>query len=227
MVQVRKNIPSIDANKTDIISWIDSLPGFSDQDAILRMTEACTLALKAQSKIPNKNERPHGLIGCYDAGIQMASILASLCMDEDVLIAAVIYRSVREERIKISVIKSLLGSDVAKLVEGVLRMAAISNLKTESIPVLGQENAQVENLRKMLVAMVDDVRVGLLKLAERTQAIRAVKNISNANKQKKVAREVFDIYAPLAHRLGIGQIKWELEDVSFRYLEPVAYSSIA
>jgi GTP pyrophosphokinase len=227
MVQVRKNIPSIDANKTDIISWIDSLPGFSDHDAILRMTEACTLALKAQSKVPHKNERPHGLIGCYDAGIQMASILANLCMDEDVLIAAVIYRSVREERITISVIRSSLGSDVAKLVEGVLRMAAISNLKTESIPVLGQENAQVENLRKMLVAMVDDVRVGLLKLAERTQAIRAVKNISNVNKQKKVAREVFDIYAPLAHRLGIGQIKWELEDVSFRYLEPEAYSSIA
>ena len=227
MVQVRKNIPSVYENKIDILSWIDSLPGFFDKDSSVRMKRACSLALSAQSKVPQKNERPHGLIGCYDAGIQMASILANLCMDEDVLIAAVIYRSVREERVSILDVNSLLGSDVAKLVEGVLKMVAISNLKTETIPVLGQENAQVENLRKMLVAMVDDVRVGLIKLAERTQAIRAVKNIKNPNKQKKVAREVFDIYAPLAHRLGIGQIKWELEDVSFRYLEPQAYSSIA
>ena len=227
MVQVRDNIPSVDANKFDILSWIETLPGFLDTETSERMNKACELALLAQSKVPQKSEIPHGLIGCYDAGIQMASILADLFMDEDTLIAAVIYRSVRESRVNILDVKASLGEKVAKLVEGVLKMAAISNLKTEAIPVLGQENAQVENLRKMLVAMVDDVRVGLIKLAERTQAIRAVKNINNSKKQKKVAREIFDIYAPLAHRLGIGQIKWELEDVSFRYLEPDAYSSIA
>ena len=78
----------------------------------------------------------------------------------------------------------------------------------------------------MLVAMVDDVRVALIKLAERTCAIRAVKNADD-DKRHRVAREVFDIYAPLAHRLGIGHIKWELEDLSFRYLEPEQYKQIA
>ena len=74
--------------------------------------------------------------------------------------------------------------------------------------------------------MVDDVRVALIKLAERTCAIRAVKNTDD-EKRNRVAREVFDIYAPLAHRLGIGHIKWELEDLSFRYLEPDQYKQIA
>jgi GTP pyrophosphokinase len=84
----------------------------------------------------------------------------------------------------------------------------------------------MENVRKMLLAMVDDVRVALIKLAERTCAIRAVKTASD-EKRRRVAREVFDIYAPLAHRLGIGQLKWELEDLSFRYLQPENYKRIA
>src|SRR5690606_5895140 len=105
-------------------------------------------------------------------------------------------------------------------------MAAIStSLNPRESLVLGPKT-QVENLRKMLVAMVDDVRVALIKLAERTCAIRAVKNADD-DKRHRVAREVFDIYAPLAHRLGIGHIKWELEDLSFRYLEPEQYKQIA
>jgi GTP pyrophosphokinase len=108
----------------------------------------------------------------------------------------------------------------------VLRMAAISRVKTaERRPVLGQAEEQSDTVRKMLVALVDDVRVALIKLAERTCAIRAVKN--NPGKRYQVAREVADIYAPLAHRLGIGHIKWELEDLSFRYLQPEAYKKIA
>jgi GTP pyrophosphokinase len=84
----------------------------------------------------------------------------------------------------------------------------------------------MENVRKMLLAMVDDVRVALIKLAERTCVIRSVKNASEL-KRRRVAREVFDIYAPLAHRLGIGQLKWELEDLSFRYLQADNYKRIA
>jgi GTP pyrophosphokinase len=92
--------------------------------------------------------------------------------------------------------------------------------------VLGQTDGQLTNVRKMLVSLVDDVRVALIKLAERTCAIRAVKN-SDRKRRYLVSREVFDIYAPLAHRLGIGSIKWELEDLSFRYLQPNAYKQIA
>jgi len=105
-------------------------------------------------------------------------------------------------------------------------MAAINETDTSKTRVLGQNQDQVENVRKMLLAMVDDVRVALIKLAERTCAIRAVKTAGD-EKRRRVAREVFDIYAPLAHRLGIGQLKWELEDLSFRYLQPENYKGIA
>ncbi|HBX37631.1 MAG TPA: GTP diphosphokinase, partial [Pseudohongiella sp.] len=104
------------------------------------------------------------------------------------------------------------GDAIATLLEGVLRMAAINETDTSKTRVLGQNQDQVENVRKMLLAMVDDVRVALIKLAERTCAIRAVKTAGD-EKRRRVAREVFDIYAPLAHRLGIGQLKWELEDL--------------
>lgn len=227
MVQVRKTYPKRENGTLDVDAWLSSLPGFTTADTAARMAVACQLSSQAQSSKIKSGQRPHGLIGCFDAGLEMAGILGGLHMDEEVLIAAIIYRAVREERVAIDDIEGSLGSEVASLVQGVLRMAAISDLRTETKPVLGQGNAQVENIRKMLVAMVDDVRVGLIKLAERTQAIRAVKEHPDPEKQKRVAREVFDIYAPLAHRLGIGQIKWELEDVSFRYLEPEAYTSIA
>src|SRR5690554_7772943 len=78
----------------------------------------------------------------------------------------------------------------------------------------------------MLVTMIDDVRVALIKLAERTSAIRAVKDAPE-ERRRRVAEEVFNVYAPLAHRLGIGHLKWELEDLSFRYLQPEAYMKIA
>ena len=179
------------------------------------MRRACELAANAQPPRPDNNRV--GLIGCFDAGREMASILADLHMDEDALIAAVIYRAVREERLTLESVQGQLGDQVAHLIAGVLKMVAISTLQTESKPVLGQGHAQVENIRKMLVAMVDDVRVGLIKLAERTQALRAVKDHPDPDKKVRVATEVADIYAPLAHRLGIGHIKWELEDLSFRY----------
>ena len=208
MVQVRKNISKSEVGDIDIIAWLDTLPGFSDQQTVDRMRKAFQMASASQKAVLSKDQKPHGLIGCFDAGMEMVNILASFDMDEEVLIAALIYRAVREGRISIDQVELALGGEVASLVKGVLKMAAISNVRTETTPVLGQGNAQVDNIRKMLVAMVDDVRVGLIKLAERTQAIRAVKNHPDPVKQRRVAREVFDIYAPLAHRLGIGQIKW-------------------
>ena len=111
--------------------------------------------------------------------------------------------------------------------QGVLKMAAISNIQFGSRkPVLGEKTDQLEQARRMLLAMVDDIRVVLIKLAERTCAIRAVSK-SSAEKRIRLAREVFEIYAPLAHRLGIGHLKWELEDLSLRYIEPLSYKRIA
>ncbi len=180
------------------------------------MKKACEFAREAeQTDKAHKNHWAEGT-SSFQTGLEIAEILADLKLDQDSLVAAVIYRGVREGLIALPEVEQRFGAMVAKLIDGVLRMAAISaSLSPRQSLVLGSQ-AQVENLRKMLVAMVDDVRVALIKLAERTCAIRAVKNADD-EKRNRVAREVFDIYAPLAHRLGIGHIKWELEDLSFRY----------
>ena len=224
MVQVRKSYPTQSDGSLDIDGWIDQLTGFEKEQERALMRMACTLS--AEAELNDKHVSRYGKIKCFSAGLEMATILSELHLDEPALIAAVVYRAVREQHIQLGVVRKKLGPEVASIVEGVLRMAAISAYRGDGAKVLGQNQEQAENIRKMLVAMVDDVRVGLLKLAERTQAIRSVKNHPE-ERQRRVAQEVFDIYAPLAHRLGIGQIKWELEDLSFRYLHPGEYKFIA
>ena len=106
-------------------------------------------------------------------------------------------------------------------------MVAISNIRIgKAEVVLGKNTDQIDQAKRMLVSLVDDIRVALIKLAERTCAIRQASN-SEREKQIKLAKEISEIYAPLAHRLGIGHLKWELEDLSFRYLEPLQYKRIA
>ena len=161
-------------------------------------------------------------------GLEMAELLADLHLDAEALVAAILYRSVREQKISREEVEEKFGERVSNLINGVLRMAAITALSKpgQSLAFGEQSGEQSEKLRKLLVAIVDDVRIALIKLAERTCALRAVKN-ADAERRRSVAREVADIYAPLAHRLGIGHIKWELEDLSFRYLQPFDYKYIA
>ncbi len=226
MVKVREDFPLLDNGRVDVESWIARL-SINDQvidrkelQRALAVAEQCA-ALPALAQTP----QVQGMSGFYTA-LEMVEILADLHLDQDSLIAATLFRAVRESRLTLTTIERDFGSSVAKLVDGVLGMAAISRVNAElDAPVLGQSEAQSETIRKMLVALVDDVRVALIKLAERTSAIRAVKD--RPDKRYRVAREVADIYAPLAHRLGIGHIKWELEDLSFRYLQPLAYKKIA
>ena len=227
MVTVRKDQPLSSNGRLDAEQWLQLL---SDKVEILDIAQiryACHLAEIAQFDASlGENTWPDGY-GCMNVGIEMAEILADLQLDQDTLVAAIIYRAVREGRISIDRIRTEINETVANLIEGVLKMAAIGTLISPTNKVvLGQQQSQMDNIRKMLVAMVDDVRVALIKLAERTCAIRAVKNASRERKMR-VAREVFHVYAPLSHRLGIGHIKWELEDLSFRYLEPTAYKRIA
>ena len=226
MVQVRAHQPINTDGSINLDAWLDhvvSVDLIVDRQAL---KEACEFARQAeQQDNAAKNLWAEGA-SSFQAGLEIAEILADLKLDQDSLVAAVLYRGVREGKIPLRDVEQRFGATVAKLIDGVLRMAAISaSLSPRQSLVLGSQ-AQVENLRKMLVAMVDDVRVALIKLAERTCAIRAVKN-TDEEKRNRVAREVFDIYAPLAHRLGIGHIKWELEDLSFRYLEPDQYKQIA
>ena len=154
---------------------------------------------------------------------EMAEILQSLNMDLDTLRAALIYPWVERKLIDEEAVVKLTSKKVLHLLENVADMAAIRTLHGQGRQLSA---AQVDNLRRMLMAMVEDVRAVVIKLAERVCYLREIKN---ADEEVRVlaAREISDIYAPLANRLGIGQLKWELEDISFRYQHPVTYKKIA
>nr|WP_289094502.1 GTP diphosphokinase [uncultured Halomonas sp.] len=224
MVKVREDQPLTESGKVDIQQWLTRL----QEDVRLReperLQEACELAEQLDREAPRTHRVWLSPGSSFRMGLEMADILADLKLDQPALEAAVLYRAVREGLLSLEAVTKRFGDEVAKLIDGVLQMAAISYPLAPNHG-MSQHNQQ-ENLRKMLVNMVGDVRVALIKIAERTCALRQVKDAPR-EKCLQVAREVADIYAPLAHRLGIGQIKWELEDLSFRYLHEDEYKAIA
>src|SRR5579862_8360514 len=149
--------------------------------------------------------------------LEVAHILADLRLDVTTLCAALLHDVVEDTHIPGSVISARFGPDVARLVEGVTK---ISRLELAS-----PEARQVESVRKMLLAMLTDDRDVLVKLADRLHNMRTLEYLP-AEKQERIARETLDIYAPIAHRLGMGVIRGDLDDLSFRYLEPVAYQQL-
>ncbi|SDJ56211.1 GTP diphosphokinase [Microbulbifer yueqingensis] len=230
MVQVRKHHSFGAKGELDLESWLRHIQTLANLDGgvLVTLRRAAEVSSDAEQRaIAAENIWAEGA-SSYLTGLEMAEILADLQVDGEALCAAVLYRAVREKRLQLKVVEEEFGKKVAKLIRGVLRMAAIRSRSadTDSHSARGAVEEHSENIRRMLVALVDDVRVALIKLAERTCAIRAAKNADPA-KRRRVAREVADVYAPLAHRLGIGHIKWELEDLSFRYLEPDDYMQIA
>jgi GTP pyrophosphokinase len=159
-----------------------------------------------------------------DRALGTATILAGLKLDADSLRAAILLGLPVAGAFDADEVRTRFGDDVATLVAGVARMGGI-----RAAPETADKEeraAQAENLRKMLLSMVDDIRVVLIKLAERTQALRSLM-AGDAAWRTRTAREVIDLFAPLANRLGVWQLKWELEDLSLRALEPATYKSIA
>ena len=228
MVKVREDYIADLSPEQGIEKWLDNLVDETHIDDLEAVRLACFAALE-YSKTPSHPERywSNSNHDTFLIGLEMAQILVELDLDQNAIIAAILYRAVREEKASLDEIRKKFGEEVSSLIAGVGQMAAISSTHQPfKGSVLGQMQGQIDNVRKMLVTMIDDVRVVLIKLAERTCAIRAVKD-ATADKRQKIAREVFDIFAPLAHRLGIGYIKWELEDLSFRYLHEGAYKKIA
>jgi len=226
MVQVREQSYLNDSGNVDLERWLSQLPITFSTEESERLSQAAQTARSAQSEVGVDSGDWAIEADCFVAGLETVQILADLHVGADCLVAAILYRAVREQKISLETVMAQFGEEVGSLISGVLRMAAISGLHGQSEnPVLGQAHGQKDNIRKMLIALVDDVRVALIKLAERTSAIRAVKD--DEQRRVVVAQEVFDVYAPLAHRLGIGQLKWELEDLSFRYIYPGAYRKIA
>jgi GTP pyrophosphokinase len=227
MVKVRAEQPLSTDGSVDLSMWVNQLvlrnPGFDGP----RLQSACELSERAEERAIASNTIWAEGHSSFRIGLDMAQILDELGVDEDGIVAGIVYRAVRENQLTLNHIRKQFGGQVATLIDGVLKMAAISNIQfAASERVLGQTQDQKEQARRMLVTLVDDVRVALLKLADRTCALREIAR-GTPEKRVRLAREIVEIYAPLAHRLGIGYLKWELEDISFRYIEPVAYQRIA
>jgi GTP pyrophosphokinase len=149
--------------------------------------------------------------------LEVASILAELHLDAATIVAAILHDTVEDTELTTQELTTEFGPEVAKLVEGVTKLGRIS--------IRSEQQHQAENIRKMLLAMAEDIRVVLIKLADRLHNMRTLEVLPEA-KRIRISRETLDIYAPLAHRLGIWQLKWELEDIAFRYLQPDEYRDV-
>jgi GTP pyrophosphokinase len=149
--------------------------------------------------------------------LEVAAILADLELDAETIAAALLHDTVEDTNLTAEEVQKEFGPEVARLVDGVTKLGRIA--------LRSDQQQQAENIRKMMVAMAEDLRVVLIKLADRLHNMRTLDPLPEP-KRRKISRETLDIYAPLAHRLGIGQIKWELEDLAFRNLEPEAYADV-
>jgi GTP pyrophosphokinase len=150
--------------------------------------------------------------------LAVAQVLADLGLDTTTLEAGLLHDTVEDTDVSLTELEDEFGSEVARIVDGLTKL--------DSITFRSREHEQAENVRKMIVAMAGDIRVLLIKLADRLHNMRTLAPIA-PEKQRRTATETLDIYAPLAHRLGVQQVKWELEDLSFKTLHPGPYREIA
>jgi GTP pyrophosphokinase len=150
--------------------------------------------------------------------LEVAEVLAEMKLDATAIAAGLLHDAVEDTPATSAEIASTFGDQVAHIVEGVT--------KIDKIQFANREDRQAENVRKMLLAMVSDVRVVLIKLADRLHNMRTLEHLK-PERQEAIARETLDIYAPLAHRLGMGKVRGELEDLAFRYTDPVSYERVA
>jgi GTP diphosphokinase / guanosine-3',5'-bis(diphosphate) 3'-diphosphatase len=150
--------------------------------------------------------------------LEVAEVLAEMKLDPTAIAAGLLHDAVEDTPATSAEIATTFGDQVAHIVEGVT--------KIDKIQFANREDRQAENVRKMLLAMVSDVRVVLIKLADRLHNMRTLEHLK-PERQEAIARETLDIYAPLAHRLGMGKVRGELEDLAFRYTDPVSYERVA
>ena len=219
MVKVKEGTPFLSDGSIDVEQWLHQVGSkgyFQDLDLI---RNACTL-----SQLAGHDHATETGESCLQQGLAMADVLADLEVDQETLAAALIFESVHYAELSIDDVEEQLGSNIARLVKGIEKMSAMSNL--QALDKYSNNRQQLDNIRKMLLAMVDDVRVVLIKLAERLCVLRSSAPMPTAMR-RQIATEAMEIYAPLANRLGIGAIKWEMEDLAFRYLHPEEYKAIA
>jgi GTP pyrophosphokinase len=187
--------------------YLHQLVGFDvPEDSLLRRACEMVWGLPIEGAMPNS--------------LDVALLLSELGTDETTLTVAMLSSTRLMTSTYSAEIEKIFGSEIVGLVKSVVKLHHFHGEEDESSP------EQVERLRRMLLSMVDDVRAVLIKLAFRVQRLRQLK-LADISEQQNIARESLEIFAPIANRLGIGQLKWELEDLAFRYLEPDIYKSIA
>jgi GTP pyrophosphokinase len=218
MVAVLHAAPQTAAPKA-VAAWLDTLTGEYSAEDRASFSAAFEYARARATDAVMGDREP-----VLDRALGTATILAGLRLDPDSIRAALLLGLPVAGTFDAKEVGAQFGADVAALVAGVARMSVIRT--TPSTGTEEERAAQAENLRKMLLSMVEDIRVVLIKLAERTQALRTLMTGDPAVRTQ-VAREVLELFAPLANRLGVWQLKWELEDLCLRALEPDAYKSIA
>ena len=157
--------------------------------------------------------------------VAVAVLLAEMGMDSDSVIAGLLHDTVEDTTVTLDDIEKHFGGEVRRIVEGETKVSKLAKVAKAQDPDRTLSDEQSENMRKLLIAMTSDIRIIIVKLADRLHNMRTLGSMSPV-KQQRIARETMEIFAPLAHRLGIGQVKWELEDLSFRYLEPEAYKDL-
>ena len=199
-----------EADRPSFEAWLDSLE----------------LSAETKEKLSAVSSMPERLL----VGQEMVEILCQLNMDDATLQAALVFPYCEQHALSEDDIYEEFGGEIRDLIVGVRRMDAIKSLHARKVNGSGfaqkSDEQHIDSIRRMLLAMVEDVRAVVIKMAERICALQQVKK-ADEETRVMVARECASIYAPLANRLGIGQLKWELEDLAFRYLHPITYKQIA
>ena len=193
----------------ELVSKVQSYDPSLDGNWLRRAYEVADRAHEGQRRASGESYIEHPLA--------VAGILADLEMDRQTIASALLHDVVEDTTVTSEQVAADFGEEIAGLVDGVTKLTRI--------PYQSKEDAQVENLRKMFMAMARDIRVIIIKLADRLHNMRTLASLP-ATKQVAIARETLDIYAPIAHRLGIWKIKWEIEDECLRYLDPGPYREI-
>jgi GTP pyrophosphokinase len=220
MVQVTGEFEDVTEQPLDFDGWVGRLPivlGDAERERLARGWAMAERACAGRQRDSGESYFHHA--------VAVATIVGGLRLDTDTLIAALLHDLPWFDAFDAGRVSGAFGEDVANLVDGTARMGRVSELHRR--PDLAENQAErSEALRKMLLAMARDIRVVFIVLAERLHDIRMLK-FRPEPVHVAVARETLDLYAPLANRLGIWQLKWELEDLSFRFLEPATYKRIA